>query len=364
MATAVATAAIACGSDRRFTPAPARTTLGVQTVEIPVSRCGTRFIMLATVDGAGPFRFLLDTGSSVTLLGSNVASAASLRSLPGGGVIDTTSGSRKLDRAVRVGSLRSGELEVGEFDALVYERSEVTDGRPFDGILGMSAFASVTLRLDYPAGRVSATRTPLREDDHTFTVDFSTGVPVVWASWGTFTVPAVLDSGYTGELALPRGGDWTFDTQPESRARYGRLHGDVSFANLVLAHPAVGWTDAPALIGGGALRDVVVTLDARNHLVRFDGPMTIARRSHRGIGVAFREGADSWEVVSAFDDTPATRAGLHVGDRVLAIDAAPVSTFGCGAWDDRLRKPDTVRLVVARGDQRLEFEIVPETLLE
>ena len=87
---AIAAAALACGSDRRFTAAPARTSLGVQTVELPVSRCGTRFIVQATVEGAGPFRFLLDTGSSVTLLGSNVANAANLRSLPGGGVIRYT----------------------------------------------------------------------------------------------------------------------------------------------------------------------------------------------------------------------------------------------------------------------------------
>src|SRR5438477_7820894 len=89
MATTAAMTMLACGSDRRFTAAPSRTTLGVQTAELPVLRCGTRFIVQATVDGAGPFRFLLDTGSSVTLLGSNVASAAGLRTLPGGGVVDT-----------------------------------------------------------------------------------------------------------------------------------------------------------------------------------------------------------------------------------------------------------------------------------
>jgi predicted aspartyl protease len=355
-----------CSGRQRLALAPAQTVLASERAELPVTRCGGRFVVQAVIDGAGPFRLVLDTGSSAILLGSRIADAAKLPSAGNGAVVGTVAGSRRLDRTVHVVALRVGQLELHDFKALVYATPDNLggDARAYDGVLGMSAFSDVTLTLDFPRSRVFASRAPLPLDASTSEVDFSIGVPVVWASWGDFAVPAILDTGFTGEFALPHGGDWSFLTAPGLRARSGRLDGDVSFGSLVLATPSVRLTAQPALIGTEALRDVVLTLDAHNHRVRFEGPRTVASTPEQGIGASFREYEESWEVQSVFEDTPAALAGLHAGDRVVAIYELPVCAFACGKWQERVRSPHAVRLDVRRDGEPLAIVVGTATLLD
>jgi hypothetical protein len=365
----VAVLTLACldGRNRRhFATAAAHTILATETAELPVTRCGSRFVAHAMVDGVGPFRFIIDTGSSANFVGSRMVEAAKLASTAVRVAVGTVGGRRRLDRAAHVATLRLGALEISDFDALVYETP--TDGggdvSAYDGVLGMSAFSSVTLTMDFRNGRVQAARAPLAAGESTSLFDFSTGVPVMWASWGEFAAPVVIDTGFSGEFALPRSGDWQFATAPGVRARSGRLGGDVLLGTLVLAQPSVRLTAHPALVGTDALRDVVLTLDARSRHVRFEGPRTIAARPVHGIGVSFREYKESWKIESVFDDTPASRAGLREGDRVVAIDTSPVGTFACGKWEERLRSSLAVRLDVERDGEPLEFMVGSTKLVD
>jgi len=355
-----------CGSTRRFTPTPSQVVLATDPAGLEVTRCGGRFVAIATIDGVGPFRLVLDTGSSASIFSSGLAARASLPLAPVDAIVGTADGARRIDRAVHVRSLKMGAFEIADFDALVYPSTANlgVDAGAYDGILGMSSFTSVAITFDFPRGRVSVSSRTLAEDPFTSTLDVSMGVPVVWASWDDFTVPAVLDTGYTGELALPRGGAWSFATAPGRRAALGRLDGSVSIGTMVLEQPSVRLTEEPALVGTEALRNTVLTLDARTRLARFDGPRLVVARPKLGIGATFRQTDASWEIRSVFDDTPASRVGLRTGDRVLSIDGMPVRTFACGKWEERLGSPQPVRLQIERDGDPFGVEIVPTSLVD
>jgi len=81
----------------------------------------------------------------------------------------------------------------------------------------------------------------------------------------------------------------------------------------------------------------------------------------RDIGLVARQVMLEPEIGSFGDGSPAQAAGLKVGDRVLAIDGEPLSF-----WDEiprRLQKREDpsapMTLKVARGADRLEFEVAP-----
>ena len=60
--------------------------------------------------------------------------------------------------------------------------------------------------------------------------------------------------------------------------------------------------------------------------------------------------ANAWSVASLSPASPATQAGLALGDRVLAIDGQPVGTFGELTTIVRTKPGETVTLTVKKAD--------------
>ncbi len=58
--------------------------------------------------------------------------------------------------------------------------------------------------------------------------------------------------------------------------------------------------------------------------------------------------------------SPSARAGLQAGDRIVALDGEPVSSWGEVVEGVMARPDQALRLRIDRGGQRLELEIVPE----
>jgi carboxyl-terminal processing protease len=105
----------------------------------------------------------------------------------------------------------------------------------------------------------------------------------------------------------------------------------------------------------------------RDQFSHYFDPQTYRRFEHvtnpsfSGIGVTVRPGAsdDGLVVQSVIDDTPAARAGLRRGDRIVAVDGKALdgrpSSYGIGLIKGR---PGTqVTLTIERGDRRLRERI-------
>ena len=77
-----------------------------------------------------------------------------------------------------------------------------------------------------------------------------------------------------------------------------------------------------------------------------------------GIGATIvnyeRNGVIDTFVTSTFPDSPASRAGLHFGDRIVAVDGEKISGFNSATVRDKVRgkKGTIVRLAVERADTR------------
>ena len=108
-------------------------------------------IVRATVNGAGPFTFVLDTGAGATILSRRAARLAGLRlgrgvSLYGGG--GRMRGFRAVADAIRAGSTERSAVALVVADVLGPASAET--GRRLDGILGAPFFARGLLTIDYP----------------------------------------------------------------------------------------------------------------------------------------------------------------------------------------------------------------------
>lgn len=123
--------------------------------------------MQVKVNGAGPFRLVLDTGSPVTFINGRAArrlgllSAAQLKQRAFLGMRGQT-----VLKTVAVGRARISNLNALILDHPVIDVLSAIDG-PIDGIIGFSFFARFRTVIDYAAARVSFTPLSYQPQDVT-----------------------------------------------------------------------------------------------------------------------------------------------------------------------------------------------------
>ena len=71
---------------------------------------------------------------------------------------------------------------------------------------------------------------------------------------------------------------------------------------------------------------------------------------YTGLGVIFRAPVEQGQVLFALTDSPAERAGLRVGDRVLSVDGEPVAQLGADGFRESLRRGPDHELVLRVSD--------------
>jgi clan AA aspartic protease (TIGR02281 family) len=121
----------ATGSGTRETTVPLEPTLGVWTTRV-------------MLNGVHAGRFLVDTGSSVTVVSPRLAGAVGIGQAAGGPPVELqTLGGRTTGPSAIVDSLRVGDLELREAPVVVHE-----PGPGVDGILGNSFLGRYRVTVD------------------------------------------------------------------------------------------------------------------------------------------------------------------------------------------------------------------------
>src|SRR5262245_27354307 len=220
---------------QRARDAPARTDLR-GTVTVPIGQLGHLPTVRALVNGSGPYRLAIDTGSADVLrVSAGLARALALRRT---GVVRTgdPSGRNAVDvPVVRVGSVR-GRLEP-------------------DGIIGLGLFASVTAQLDYPKRRLRLSNLALpRHGAHIVELGRRQGVPQIAVDAARKRLWADVDSGGPALLTVPRrlqvpllerprvvGRESTATNEFEIRA--ARIAGDLGVAGWTWRRPTIHIVD-------------------------------------------------------------------------------------------------------------------------
>ena len=117
----------------------------------------------------------------------------------------------------------------------------------------------------------------------------------------------------------------------------------------------------PTLLGLGLLRTHRVTLDYPEGRFLFE-PRNAPAPEHSFPGYALRDTGNEVRVVQLFEGSRAAKAGLKLGDEVVAMDGAalPVEGDACAAarWLVESRPAETARtLTILRGGKRVDLSL-------
>lgn len=108
-----------------------------------------RLLAPVLVDGAGPFRFLVDTGCNGTMIGEKLALAMGFKPDPAGGgpnvIVHDVLG------PVRMPAMRLGELNMGRFSTrnVIAPIMLIADRSGADGVIGTNSLAGHRLMVDF-----------------------------------------------------------------------------------------------------------------------------------------------------------------------------------------------------------------------
>jgi aspartyl protease len=252
---------------------------------------GEDLVLEVKIDGQGPYRFGLDTGGAG---GGRIDKAlAETLKLKGIGQViggDPSGKNAQTLDVVEAGTLTLGGATWSGVHLVVRDLSH----RDLDGILGFGLFKDFLLTLDYPARRVRIEKGELPPADGREVLGFEEpeGVPQIRLKIGELEIPADVDSGnVNGELVLPSSylDKVPLESEPKvvGRGRTGYnefeikrapLKGSVQVGSLTIDRPHVDFIEIfpHANVGQVFLRRFAVTIDQKNHRIRFKLPASTA----------------------------------------------------------------------------------------
>jgi len=377
----------AAPADYRFTGPVAATT-------VPFELLANHVYVQASLDGR-TLRFLLDTGG-VNLLTSAAAARLGLESR--GEMHGQGAGEGSVSVGlVKIASLTLGDVELSDQTFYVVPLGHVAGehGAAFDGLLGFEVFSRFVVTLDYAGRQLTLTepgsfnysgagaRIPLR---------FADRIPVIEAAIDGIDGSFSIDTGARNSLTLTS----PFVAQHDLIARYEAGRERVvgwGVGGPVVAHVArarelaigavhVEWpvtelytgerghfasTELAGNIGGGILRRfTAIFAYGRRELIlepnaEFSRPDLMDRS-----GMMLKRDAKGPIVADVGAETPAQRAGLRAGDRLIGLDGRTLDADSLLPLREQLREfPAGTRLVFAveRDGVMLDLALTLEDLV-
>ncbi|HZZ58884.1 MAG TPA: aspartyl protease family protein [Opitutaceae bacterium] len=376
-----------CASNTSPTAPPTGTRISERGVVLPAEIRGDALVVAAKGAHGALYHFLVDTGSSRTLVSPDLAQALAAKGPPPHPAqveVRAADGTTTLLPAAVLGRLSLGGARFEYVPALVYDCSTLSDelGERIDGVLGFSLFRDTVLTLDYPHSRVLITGPrpePVDGSSAVLPTNPGSNIPVVTLKIAGRPIYAIIDSGKDVPLSLnrvvarrsdfafgPIPGTMVHDLRGDRQQRIGRLAVDLTIGQYVVPRPIAELTEDLSTIGGGILRFFSVTFDQPNGEVRFyrNAADPIAIPAERGTGLGFSRTPAYWRVVGVMPGSPAEKMGISPGDLVTKINGEPVAQWDKPRYDALQAGAAQVRLSFLAGTSQYEktvpiVELVP-----
>lgn len=328
-------------------------------------------------------RFLIDTGSGVTLVSPALAKALRLKENAGPARTVNLRGAHNGEMELEACTLRTLSLGAASFErvpALIYDCSDLSShlGVTLDGIIGFPLFRDTLLTLDYPGSRL------VLAPSHTFapapvasprvsTIAFNNeqNSPLIPIQMGNESFIVLVDSGSDGGLSLnpvglhprfangPRVGQLVTSLNWEHRQLVGRLAQNIIVGTHTVEQPVTDLTDQLSSLGGEFLRNFILTFDQRNSRVTFtratDDPVRMAPR--RNTGLSFSRTPVYWRVLAVVPETPAAQAPIQTGDLCVRINGEPVEKWGANRYAALLGTAAKVTYTFLHGPKETDLDI-------
>jgi predicted aspartyl protease len=274
---------------------PQHTIMADDRVALPTQKQGEFLAIEARINGRGPFRLIVDTGTAGLVLSAEAAKRGGLEPRPEPNTETLVINGVIATQVARVDRFESGGLLLKGFSAGVATTSDYAIirqelGADIDGFLGIAPLADVLLEMDFPHGQVSVRRRgqPVYLPGCACRYTLGEGdALMVQVAVGGNVFPALFDTGSDSVLGLPRldsiplrfpwlkqdrfiGGMGTRIVRSES----SQLAGDARIGPVTLHNPPV--ENGHASIGVKALGQWKIVLDQHDQLLYFLGPEPVA----------------------------------------------------------------------------------------
>lgn len=359
----------------RLRASPAESSLPGEGALLPVTWWCDYPLAEVRIEGRGPFHFLVDTGAAISAVDLDLAQL-----FPGRlartrlGVLGARGEEVPATAVMALGELRLGDWAIEGLDALVLDLEPASEALrvELDGVLGYPAFAGLLLELDYPARSVRVRPGRLPEADGRGVLELLSGpIPRLALALGGGTVAVTLDSGSGGGLDLeawPAGADFlsgpvedlgllTVGGLGPPRA-VARLALDLDLGRHRVHHPMASVTGGEARLGAGLMRHFRWTFDPAARRVRLErageGPIEVESLRSSGLALILRGG--ELVVLAVLPASPAERAGVRAGDRLLALSGhAAAELTSCEGLRELVGRSSVLRAELERDGERLEL---------
>jgi predicted aspartyl protease len=355
---------------------------GAKTTTLPFELINNHIYMHGAIDGK-PVLLLLDTG------GANVLTPASAKRLgytPEGAMAASGAGNDQPDLAfAHGGAVTVGGVTLAKPVFYVIDMGALPDveGVDLDGLVGYELFSRLAVRIDYPGRTVTFTSpAAFTPPAGAIAVPFemSDRIPVVRGTIDSLPGRFWIDTGSRSSLTTMTKFTKDHDLAGKYKPRFEAVNGwgvggaarssPVRFHEVTIGsakvHDVVGdlFTgeksnladpDAAANLGGGILSRFVVTFDYAHRTMYLEpGPDADRAEGYdrSGLFVLRTDGGKALDVKSIIPRSPAAKAGVQEGDRVVAIDGAAIATKPVWQWRAMLReRPAGTRVVlkISRG---------------
>lgn len=125
-------------------------------IEVPFELVRGAMIVPTTLNGAGPFWMMLDTGADPSIVDLGIGKDAGLRIAASGHAGSGGGTSTNLAYETSLPNVQIGAFTATKVDALAMDLSKLSSklGRPIGGVLGYSLFKKRIVQFDYPNRRV------------------------------------------------------------------------------------------------------------------------------------------------------------------------------------------------------------------
>ena len=347
---------------------PKQTTVA-QPVEVEMKTAFGRPEIEVMIDGKGPFKFLVDSGAGSTVINSDLAEELGLEVVGATAIGDPINPEAIKANIVAVPSLEIGGAKFEDFQAASWNHQDLLKGKGDDlprGVIGFPTFADVLLTFDYVDGklRIASGELPKADGKTVLAYEAPMGIPELTLKIGGVDVASHLDTGSGGFLSVPKryqdqlkfkgpleevGRARTVNT--EMILKGAELDGNAAIGRFVYEKPFVIVSDELPMgnLGSRALAPFAITFDQHAKSVQFlqKAPLVAERPPQREVRVAGGPGASNaaatgppasgmrfashgdgdLEVFSVEPGSPAAKAGIQAGDRVLAINGTALSAL-------------------------------------
>ncbi len=365
---------------------------------LPISLSDNRVFIQARVDGAGPYRFLVDTGSSETTIDLNLAKRLAKRAglsghASGAGEQSVRYARYHLD-SLRIGSVRLGPMDVPAIDYAPLART--VGMRPFDGVLGAELFEKRVVTIDsrnrlLTFSNVASFR-PRSNAIRLRIVPDADGVPIAGGSVNGVAGRFMIDTGDRSWLTLYgpfwRRNDVERTIRPDVVAMTGYGIGgpirsivgrcqSCTLGSHLLADPVTRLSlqragsstrsDVEGSVGMGILRRFVLSFDYAHQRMWLVPTPAIAdddRYDRSGVWLAIGD-LHHFEIEDIVIGGPAARSGLRRGDIITAIDGIAANPQTLAAVRELLRRPRLKHAIfhAVQDGQRLSFDVALRDLI-